>query len=157
MKTKVNRTTQRERDKVFRGWEEFMRLSRNIMEEDEEESMLLARPPETYEAFPDEVDQEEELDDNESGESDESASEADALDLDEPPPLLDVSWFLQRSKVHLCWVAEEFRTNCDGATFVRPPLIWGSGLDEAKATEGSLCERCLDKYLSAAGQNQPGR
>ena len=64
MKTKVNskkRSTQRERDKVFRGWEEFMRLSRGLMQEDEEESMLLARPPETYEAFPDEVDQEEDL------------------------------------------------------------------------------------------------
>lgn len=56
MKTKVNskRSTQRERDKVFRGWEEFMRLSRGLMQEEEEESILLAKPPETYEAFPDE-------------------------------------------------------------------------------------------------------
>ena len=91
--------------------------------------------------------------DSESEESDDSFSDVDALVADEPAPSLDVCWFLQRSKIHLCWAAEEFRTICDGLTFVRPPLAWGSGIDEAKAAEGSLCERCLDKYLSAASRD----
>ncbi len=34
----INRTTQRDRDKFMPGWEEFMRLSRGIMEKDEEYS-----------------------------------------------------------------------------------------------------------------------
>ena len=68
----INRTTQRDRDKFMPGWEEFMRLSRGIMEKDEEYSKsvqlgddqgeefgLLAEPPPSYDPFPDELDDDE--------------------------------------------------------------------------------------------------
>ena len=72
---KINRTTQRDRDKFMPGWEEFMRLSRGIMEEEEEEYdrseqlsddqaeetdvELLAEPPPSYNPFPDELEDDE--------------------------------------------------------------------------------------------------
>ena len=57
-KHKVNRKNNREKDEVFGGWEEFMRLSRGVMEaEDETESILLAEPPPSYKALPDDLEE----------------------------------------------------------------------------------------------------
>lgn len=61
-KHKVNRYNHRERDAFLPGWEEFMKLSRGIMEEEaeqldsdpieDEETELLAEPPPSYQAIP---------------------------------------------------------------------------------------------------------
>jgi len=71
---KINRTTQRDRDKFMPGWEEFMKLSRGIMEkeqiyskseqlnDDQAEELdveLLAEPPPSYNPFPDELEDDE--------------------------------------------------------------------------------------------------
>lgn len=73
-KHKVNRHNHRERDAFLPGWEEFMRLSRGIMEKEEEikkseqldstpieddEDELLAEPPPSYDPFPDELEDDE--------------------------------------------------------------------------------------------------
>lgn len=60
--TQVSSTPQRKRDEWFNGWEEFSRLSHGIMEdeeaekaEDEDEGILLAVPPVTYDATADDL------------------------------------------------------------------------------------------------------
>ena len=68
----ISRTNQRDRDKFMPGWEEFMKLSRGIMEKDEEikksdqldgtpteddDVELLAEPPPSYDPFPDELEE----------------------------------------------------------------------------------------------------
>ena len=63
-RSKVNRYNQRERDKFMPGWEEFMKLSRGIMEDEDDQGEesdveLLAEPPPSYDPFPDELDDEE--------------------------------------------------------------------------------------------------
>ena len=70
----INRTTQRDRDKFMPGWEEFMKLSRGIMEKEqiyskseqldddqaeETDVELLAEPPPSYNPFPDELEDDE--------------------------------------------------------------------------------------------------
>jgi len=57
----INRSNQRDRDKFMPGWEEFMKLSRGIMEDEDDQAEefeveLLAEPPPSYKAFPDELD-----------------------------------------------------------------------------------------------------
>lgn len=63
----VNRTTDREREDWFAGWEEFQKLSRMLMDEDnltqdedDDDLELLAEPPPSYDATADD-DQEDEL------------------------------------------------------------------------------------------------
>ena len=63
-RSKVNRYNQRERDKFMPGWEEFMRLSRGIMEDEDDQAEetdveLLAEPPPSYNPFPDELEDDE--------------------------------------------------------------------------------------------------
>lgn len=54
----ISRSTDKEREAWFSGWEEFQRLSRSVMEqeegeEDEDDPVLLAAPPPTYDATAD--------------------------------------------------------------------------------------------------------